>query len=103
MRICESANHDSDATLLRGDRSHSAYLRDTLIDVEYDEGGGDKTHGEDDADGVEQRDADLPDDLRVQLFLGVVHRVIRHGDPVPGGSFVFYISQALFLSTLIST
>ena len=53
--------------------------------MEDDEGGGDEAHGEDDADGVEERDADLADDLRVQLLLRVVHRVVRHRHPEPAG------------------
>ena len=38
------------------------YLRDSLVDVEDDEGGRDEGHGEDDADGVQQTDADLATD-----------------------------------------
>ena len=51
--------------------------------MEDDEGCGDEAHGEDDADGVEERDADLADHLRVQLLLRVVHRVVRHRHPEP--------------------
>ena len=51
--------------------------------MENDEGCWDEAHGEDDADGVQQRDADLPDHLGVQLLLGEVHRVVRHRHTVP--------------------
>ena len=60
-----------------------SYLWDSLVDVENDEGCWDEAHGEDDADGVQQRDADLPDHLSVQLLLREVHRVVRHRHPVP--------------------
>ena len=44
-----------------------------------DKGGRYEGHGEDDADGVQEGDADLPDDLRVELLLGEVHRVLDDG------------------------
>ena len=49
-----------------------------------DEGGGHEGHGEDDAYGVQEGDADLPYDLSVELLLGEVHRVLddRHAELV---------------------